>query len=97
MAAKAANNKIAPAPSLSDINNISKAKGGRGHHGNRPFPLMGITLQAIKEFVERIGGKETLKDLTTTEVCEKYIIPLTQVTSPSYHSPYLKIPAVIPS
>lgn len=50
----------------------------------RPFPRLGVTISAIDSFIDTIGGPVQLEGLTTTDVCVKYVIPLTQEKSCSY-------------
>jgi hypothetical protein len=45
----------------------------------RPFPKFGISLDGIQKFIELIGGKSHISDLTTGQICEKYLKPMTQV------------------
>lgn len=44
-----------------------------------PFPLGGITLEGMKDFITTIGGESLLLGLSTQEVCEKFVKPLTEV------------------
>eukprot|EP01041_Mallomonas_annulata_P003428 gene3428-6799_t len=48
------------------------------------FPKHGISIRGIRDFIELCGGEETLYDLTTTDVCEKYVKPMTIETKKSY-------------
>lgn len=59
------------------------------YSGNIPFNLEGIPLTAILEFIEQCGGRDQLINLTTSDVCEKYLKPLTKLSNQSYCS-YLK-------
>lgn len=49
-----------------------------------PFPKEGISLSGILEFVEICGGPAIFELLTTTEVCESYLKPLTFLKKESY-------------
>lgn len=51
----------------------------------KPFPKLGITLAGMNDFVTRIGGEETVKGLTTTQICELYVKPMTIVRPPKTH------------
>ena len=42
-----------------------------------PFPKNGVTLSYIGEFFEACGGRAKLEGLTTTEVNEKHVKPVT--------------------
>jgi hypothetical protein len=68
--------KIQQALSSADINAIAKSK----NPNDRPFPLMGITLEGIQRFIEEIGGKSKISDLTTNDICQRYILPMTKVS-----------------
>jgi len=48
------------------------------------FPKKGIKLSYLEEFFRECGGRDSLNDLTTTEVCERYIKPITETTQSSY-------------
>lgn len=45
----------------------------------RPFPKLGITLKGIYDFIDRCGGREVLSYLSTSQVCEKFVKPMTKV------------------
>ena len=44
---------------------------------NIQFPKDGISLAVLDEFIEACGGKAVLEKLTTADVCEKFVKPLT--------------------
>lgn len=46
---------------------------------DRPFPLNGISMDGIRRFIDSCGGKQKFSDLTTTQVCEKFVKPMTKV------------------
>lgn len=48
------------------------------------FPKDGVKLSFIEEFFTACGGRDKLEDLTTTEVCQQYIKPLTNHTQSSF-------------
>jgi hypothetical protein len=48
------------------------------YRGNLSFNLDGIPLSMLLEFVEECGGRQVLENLTTSEVCEKYLKPMTK-------------------
>lgn len=39
------------------------------------FPKDGIKLRYLKDFIEHCGGRESFDNLTTAEVCKKYVMP----------------------
>ena len=49
-----------------------------------PFPKEGVTLDVFDQFIAHAGGKKALKDLTTTEVCNKFLKALTAEKEESY-------------
>ena len=51
---------------------------------SRPFPLLGITIEGIFDFIDTCGGKQALEGLTTTEVCEKFVKEMTKENLSSY-------------
>eukprot|EP01035_Chromulina_nebulosa_P031752 gene31752-42345_t len=51
---------------------------------SRPFPLLGITMNGILEFVDKCGGKDKFQGLTTTDVCERIVKNLTIEHASSY-------------
>lgn len=57
----------------------------------RPFPLLGITLRGIAQFVDEVG-RDRLIGLTTTEVCEQFVKPITSDVRLSYCDYYLQVP-----
>jgi hypothetical protein len=48
------------------------------------FPRYGVRLSFLDEFLDECGGRSALEDLTTTEVCEKFIKPVTESSESSY-------------
>ena len=49
------------------------------------FPKLGVKLSFLNDFILlECGGRENLQNLTTTEVCERFIKPITQTTQSSY-------------
>jgi hypothetical protein len=48
------------------------------------FNELGVELSVLMEFVELCGGRQELQGLTTTEVSEKYLMPLTKTSASSY-------------
>ena len=48
------------------------------------FPSLGVKLSHLQIFIENCGGREALKDLTTTEVCEEFVKPMTYINENSY-------------
>ena len=48
------------------------------------FPKSGVKLSYIEEFFTACGGRDKLEGLTTTEVCDQYIKPLTEQSKSSY-------------
>ena len=49
-----------------------------------PFPKDGVKLCAVDEFIQRAGGEAKLLDLTTTDVCNQFLKPLTSESKGSY-------------
>ena len=54
------------------------------------FPKEGITLKCMNEFVSDCGGHSALINMTTTDVCERYLKPRTNAYKSSYCQ-YLKL------
>jgi len=48
------------------------------------FPKLGVRLCYLNDFISQCGGREVLEGLTTTEVCERFVKPLTEKTQSSY-------------
>eukprot|EP00298_Acanthocystis_sp_HF-20_P015436 c21142_g1_i1.p1 GENE.c21142_g1_i1~~c21142_g1_i1.p1 ORF type:complete len:170 (-),score=77.39 c21142_g1_i1:37-546(-) len=48
------------------------------------FPKLGINLSVFDHFIKQCGGENNLIDLTTTDVCEKYLKPITASSKLSY-------------
>ena len=44
----------------------------------------GVTVAGLEEFVNTIGGREAVEGLTTTEVCNTHLKPMTQEGEVSY-------------
>ena len=42
-----------------------------------PFPKLGVTLRYLKSFIATYGGEAAFLGLTTTQVCETIIKPVT--------------------
>ena len=51
---------------------------------DKVFPKDGVKLSFIQEFFAARGGRDKLEGLTTTEVCEQHIKPLTASTKSSF-------------
>jgi hypothetical protein len=49
-----------------------------------PFPKEGIRLSYLIEFVEHCGGASALAGLTTTEVCQTFVMTTTKIEQSSY-------------
>jgi hypothetical protein len=49
-----------------------------------PFPEEGIQPQAFDYFIDACGGREALNNMTTADVCWKYLLPLTAARHESY-------------
>ena len=49
----------------------------KDHHRQKRFRHWGITMRMIEEFIDECGGKENLEGLTTRQVCDRFLIPLT--------------------
>lgn len=71
-------NKVAP----SDIS--SKKDAEVNVILERPFPMLGISLHGIRQFIDTIGGRDVIGTQTTTEICEKYVKPITSQKQCSY-------------
>lgn len=50
----------------------------------KPFNEMGVELAVLLEFVQSCGGPSALEGLSTTEVCERFLKPMTSAASSSY-------------
>ena len=48
------------------------------------FPSLGVKLVHLRRFVENCGGRQELQGLTTTDVRDNFIIPMTLVENNSY-------------
>lgn len=49
-----------------------------------PFPKHGVKLWYFQEIIRNVcGGEDNLQDLTTTDVCNKFIMPYTSATKSS--------------
>jgi tetratricopeptide (TPR) repeat protein len=51
---------------------------------SKTVPKCGVKLAFFEEFVESCGGREALKDKTTTDVCNEFVKPKTQQYRCSY-------------
>ena len=49
-----------------------------------PFPKHGVRLSFYSQFVEECGGRDALVNLTTTDVCERFVKPATARLQASY-------------
>lgn len=49
-----------------------------------PFPKVGITLRIFDLFIEECGGRAALDGMTTSDVCERHLKPLTAPDGSSY-------------
>ncbi len=61
-----------------------QAPTGNEHQIPLPFPKDGVRLSAILAFFELCGGRSALVDLTTTEVCENFVKPMTECWKVSF-------------
>ena len=50
----------------------------------RPFPKLGVKLEEFEVFIARCGGEDALIDLTTNDICNDYLKPLTVDKKVSY-------------
>ena len=48
------------------------------HHRRKRFRHWGMTMEMIDEFIEECGGREKLEGLSTREVCNQHLVPLTR-------------------
>jgi len=48
------------------------------------FPKWGVRLSFFDTFIEKCGGATCLEDLTTTDICEKFVKPATESAMTSY-------------
>ena len=48
------------------------------------FNELGVELSVSQEFIDICGGRDALKGLTTTEVCNRFLMPLTEALGQSY-------------
>jgi tetratricopeptide (TPR) repeat protein len=48
------------------------------------FPRHGVRLSFLEQFLEECGGRSALEGLSTTEVCERFIKPVTESSQSSY-------------
>eukprot|EP00300_Choanocystis_sp_HF-7_P015086 c18930_g1_i3.p1 GENE.c18930_g1_i3~~c18930_g1_i3.p1 ORF type:complete len:489 (+),score=114.63 c18930_g1_i3:36-1502(+) len=48
------------------------------------FPLVGVRVELLDEFIQMCGGTESLKALTTEQVCERHIKPMTSNSRMSF-------------
>eukprot|EP01041_Mallomonas_annulata_P013717 gene13717-29173_t len=49
-----------------------------------PFPKIGVRLSVFRYFIKECGGKSELIGLSTTEVCDRFLKPLTYADGASY-------------
>eukprot|EP01041_Mallomonas_annulata_P011541 gene11541-24142_t len=49
-----------------------------------PFPKMGVRLSVFREFIKECGGELFVESLSTTEVCDRFLKPLTFADGASY-------------
>eukprot|EP01041_Mallomonas_annulata_P005918 gene5918-11941_t len=49
-----------------------------------PFPKTGVKLRTFVEFIELCGGSDAISGFTTTDVCNKFLKPLTFMRQSSY-------------
>lgn len=63
-----------------NISHISSANIG----STIPFPKDGITLRGIREFIVDCGGVDELQSLSTTDVCNRFLKPVTYLRKESY-------------
>eukprot|EP01041_Mallomonas_annulata_P010397 gene10397-21682_t len=49
-----------------------------------PFPKMGVRKSVFREFIKECGGESELIGLSTTEVCDRFLKPLTYADGASY-------------
>ena len=49
-----------------------------------PLPKLGVTIRVFHEFIERNGGKSNFEGITTQEVCDKMLMPITSEKKISY-------------
>eukprot|EP01041_Mallomonas_annulata_P010600 gene10600-22135_t len=49
-----------------------------------PFPKIGVKLSVFREFITECGGESELKGLSTTDVSDRFLKPLTFVDGSSY-------------
>ena len=52
--------------------------------GNSGFPQLGVKISHVDDFFEVCGGRDKLEGLTTKEVCEQFIKPMTEHHECSY-------------
>jgi hypothetical protein len=48
------------------------------------FPRHGVRLSFLDQFLQDCGGRAALEGLTTTEVCDQFIKPMTESSQSSY-------------
>jgi hypothetical protein len=51
-----------------------------------PPSSLGIPLSHLREFIDHNGGRENFQNLTTLDVCQQFIIPMTSSSPSSYCS-----------
>ena len=49
-----------------------------------PFPKVGVRIPELDEFIAKCGGTTVLEGLTTTDVCNQYLKPMTLASGKSY-------------
>eukprot|EP00164_Ancoracysta_twista_P005742 GFYU01007891.1.p1 GENE.GFYU01007891.1~~GFYU01007891.1.p1 ORF type:complete len:404 (-),score=111.10 GFYU01007891.1:375-1586(-) len=54
------------------------------HSDPPPFPTRGTNVDGIEDFLKRCGGRNALKGMNTTEVCNKHLKPMTESRQESY-------------
>eukprot|EP01041_Mallomonas_annulata_P001209 gene1209-2353_t len=59
-----------------------------------PFPKMGVRQSVFREFITDCGGESELIGLSTTEVCDRFLKPLTYADGASYCDYYRRYGSV---
>jgi hypothetical protein len=49
-----------------------------------PFPKLGLKQSSFEHFIDQCGGRSALINLTTDQVCQRFLKPLTQQKQISY-------------
>jgi len=71
-------------PTSEDDNNQNEAIEKSASSEGFPFPKLGLKSVEFENFVTKCGGRDVLKNLTTTQVCDDFVKPMSLAQQSSY-------------